>query len=127
FHRAGTPQAQDALVYEDPSQSEFLFGVSVTEDESIATLSASKGSSKGNALYYRTLGTDVSGFLPIITTNDDRIYEVENVGSKLILFTNRKAPNGRLILFDPAHPAEADWKTIVPEKPEVLSGVSSAG
>ncbi|HLF13642.1 MAG TPA: prolyl oligopeptidase family serine peptidase, partial [Bacteroidota bacterium] len=127
YHRAGTRQAQDALVYEDPSQSEFLFGVSVTEDESIALLSASRGSSRGNALSYKNLTTPAAAFTPIITTTDDRIYAVENVGEKLILFTNRNAPNGKLLLFDPAHPAEADWKTIIPEKEEVLSGVSSAG
>jgi prolyl oligopeptidase len=127
YHRAGTPQGADDLVYQDTTQSEFLFGVSVTEDESVALLSASRGSSRGNALYYKFTGAPGTAFTPITTTTDDQIWAVDNVGPMLILFTNRNAPNGKLVLFDPAHPAESDWKTIVPEKEEVLSGVSSAG
>ncbi len=127
FHRAGTPQAADELVYEDPTLSEYLFGVRVTEDQRFALLSASRGSSRGNALYYKRLGVPDAPFSPILATVDDRIWAVEHVDGKLILFTNRNAPNGKLILFDPDKPAEADWKTIVPEKTEVLSGVTSSG
>jgi prolyl oligopeptidase len=127
FHRAGTGQDADVLVYQDTTQAEYLFGVSVTEDESIALLSASRGSSDGNALYYRFTKDPGTKFLPITTSTDDRIYAVENVGEKMILFTNKKAPNGKLMLFDPAGPDEKEWKTIVPEKEEVLSGVNSAG
>jgi len=127
YHRAGTPQSAEELTYENQAESELLYGVSVSEDEKVATLSAYHGSSKGNALYYQDPSRRKDGFLPIITTTDHRIYLVENVDGKLILFTNRNAPNGRLILFDPAHPAEADWKTIVPEKTDVLSSIRSSG
>jgi len=127
YHRVGTPQSEDELTYENPAESELLYGLSVTEDQKFATLSAYHGSSKGNALYYQDPAKRGEGFLPIITTTDDRIYLVEDVGGKLILFTNRNAPNGKLILFDPAHPAEAEWKTIVPEKENVLTNVTSAG
>jgi prolyl oligopeptidase len=127
FHRAGTPQPADELVYQDTTQSEYLFGVSVTEDESIALLSASRGSSDGNALYYRLTKSPGTPFTPITTSTDDRIYAVENVGEKMILYTNKNAPNGKLVMFDPAHPDEKEWKTVVPEKAEVLSSASSAG
>jgi prolyl oligopeptidase len=127
YHRAGTPQSADALVHQDATQPEFLFGLSVTEDESVETLSASRGSSKGNALYYRTAGTSGGAFIPITTSTDHRIYAVENLGAKLILYTNNNAPNGKLVVFDPARPDEKDWTTLVPERDEVLSGVNSAG
>ncbi len=127
YHRVGTPQSADELTYENPAESELLYGLSVTEDQKLATLSAYHGSSKGNALYYQDPARRSEGFLPVITTTDDRIHLVEHVGGKMILFTNRHAPNGRLILFDPAHPDEADWKTIVPEKEDVLTSVTSAG
>src|SRR3990172_2127793 len=127
YHRAGTPQSRDELTYENPAESELLYGLSVTEDEKYATLSAYHGSSKGNALYYQDPARRQEGFRPIITTTDDRIQAVDDADGKLILFTNRNAPNGRVIRFDPAHPDEADWKTIVPEKEDVLTGVTSAG
>ena len=52
---------------------------------------------------------------------------VDNVGDKLLVETNRSAPNGRVVLVDPRKPDEANWKTILPEKPEPLQGVSTAG
>ena len=58
---------------------------------------------------------------------DDTFDVVDNVGDKLLVETNHNAPNGRVVLVDPQQPAEANWKTILPEKPEPLQGVSTAG
>ena len=58
---------------------------------------------------------------------DDTFYVVDNVGDKFMVRTDRKAPNSRVFLFDPASPGENDWKDILPERPEPLESVSSAG
>ncbi len=52
---------------------------------------------------------------------------VENVGDKLLLLTNHDAPNYKLVLVDPKNPAKENWKVIIPEQPEVLQGVGTAG
>jgi prolyl oligopeptidase len=127
YHRLGTPQADDELVYEDASKPEAILGVSVSENQRFATLSVSEKGSRGNALYLRDLRGPGKDFIPIITTSEDDIYLVEETGFRLLLYTNRNAPNGKIISVDPANPGEASWETIVPEKPDVLTSVSSAG
>lgn len=126
YHVLGTPQSKDMLVYEDKDHPQRLFGIGVTEDERFLQLTVSQRGSNGNALYYRDVKKKTP-FLPIQETFDDDIYIVDNVGDKLLLYTNRKAPNGRVVLFDPAKPDEKYWKEILPEKSEALNGVSTVG
>jgi len=126
YHILGTPQAKDMLVYQDKEHPQRLFGVGLTEDQRFIQLSASQRGSNGNALYYRDLRKRTP-FLPILETFDDDISIVDNVGDKLLLSTNRSAPNGRVVLFDPARPAEKHWTDVLPERPEVLNAVSVVG
>ncbi|MEW6060433.1 MAG: prolyl oligopeptidase family serine peptidase [Bacteroidota bacterium] len=126
YHVVGTPQSKDMLVYEDKDHPQRLFGIGVTEDERFLQLTVSQRGSNGNALYYRDVKKRTP-FLPILETFDDDIYIVDHVGDKLLLYTNRKAPNGRVVLFDPATPDEKYWKDVLPEKPEVLNGVTTVG
>ncbi len=130
FHRVGTPQSQDALVYEDRANPQRFHTVTTTEDERFAVLTISeRGKGKdGNALYIRDLAKADGKFVPLIPTIDNDTYTVvENVGGALLVFTNHKAPNGRVVLIDPAQPAAANWKTVLAERPEPIDNVSAAG
>jgi prolyl oligopeptidase len=130
FHRVGTPQSQDLLVYEDRANPQRFHLVTTTEDERFAILSISeRGKGKdGNALHIRDLSKPKSVFTPLIPTIDnDTFTVVENVGGMLLVFTNRKAPNGRVVQIDPARPGEADWKTVLAERPEPIENVTAAG
>src|SRR6185503_10360294 len=83
---------------------------------------------RGNAVYYRDSLKGQKTFKPIVAeVGDDNISVVDNVGDKLLLYTNKNAPNGRVVLFDPQSPAEANWKDILPERPEPLEDVTTAG
>ncbi len=130
YHRLGTPQSEDELVYEDPANPQRFHFVSTTEDERFAILSISergKGK-KGNALFFRDLSKGEKNFTPIIATiGDDSFGVVDNVGDKFLIETDRKAPNSRVFLYDPKNPEEKNWKDILPEKPEPLRSVTTAG
>jgi prolyl oligopeptidase len=52
---------------------------------------------------------------------------VDNIGDQLLVETNYKAPNDRLVLIDPKHPEEARWKEIVAEQPQPLKSASIGG
>ncbi len=130
FHKIGTPQSQDSLVYEDRGNPQRFHIVSTTDDERFAVLSISeRGKGKdGNALYVRDLLKAGSTFVPLVPTIDnDTFTPVDNAGDKLIVFTNRKAPNGRVVTIDPARPEVSNWTTIVAERPEPIENVTSAG
>jgi prolyl oligopeptidase len=130
FHRLGTPQSEDTLVYEDRAHAQRFHTVSTTEDERFAILTVSeRGQGKdGNALLVRDLTTGAREFTPVIPDIGDSTFNVvDNFGDKLVIATNYKAPNLRVVLVDPKQPAEDHWTTILPERAEPLQGVSSAG
>jgi prolyl oligopeptidase len=130
FHRLGTPQSQDAIVYEDRANAQRFHVLETTEDERFAVLSISeRGKGKdGNALLARDLSKGERTFTPVISTiGDDSYSVVDNVGDKLLVQTNRSAPNWRVVLIDPRRPAEAEWTTVLPERAEPIDSVRTAG
>ncbi len=130
FHTIGTPQKQDELVFEDPANPQRFHTVSTTEDERFAILSVSdRGTGKkGNALFIRDLRAGTRAWTPLIPEiGDDSYGIIDNVGDTFLVETNHGAPNGRVVLIDSAHPEEAKWTAVLPERPEPLQGASTAG
>ena len=130
FHALGTKQSEDKLVYEDAKNPQRFHVVYTTEDERFAILDLSergKGTD-GNALYVRDLTKPDSRFAPLIPKiTNDTFNVVDDVGDKLLVATNHGAPNWRIVLVDPAHPEEANWHTVIPERPEPLESYQTAG
>ena len=58
---------------------------------------------------------------------DDSFGVLDNVGGALLIQTNYKTPNWRVIKVDPARPQEANWTDVLPEKPEPLQDAGTAG
>ena len=129
YHKVGTPQSADVLVYEDKANPQRFHTVGTSDDERFVFLTISdrgKGK-KGNSLFYREQGSS-GDFKPIVAEiGDDSFNVIDNIGDKFLMWTDHKAPNGRVVLFDPANPAEANWKDIIPEKPEPLDIASAVG
>jgi prolyl oligopeptidase len=126
YHKLDTPQEEDILIHEDNDHPLRIFSTGVTEDERYLFLIASEGTS-GNEVYYRDLSEPDMEFQPLITGFETETYPIENVGDKFLFYTNCDAPNYRVVLFDPDNPAKENWTDIIPEKPEVLNGASTAG
>jgi prolyl oligopeptidase len=130
FHKVGTPQSEDRQIFQDAKNPQRFNMVDTTEDERFALLTVSdrgKGMD-GNALFARDLSRGEREFNPVVRNiGNDSYGVIDNVGDKLLVETNRNAPNGRVVLVDPRRPQEANWKPILAERPEPLAGVSSAG
>ena len=130
FHKVGTPQSADVVVYEDKENPQRFQNVGTTEDERFAILSVSergKGK-KGNALFYKDLSKGETTFSPIVAEiGDDAFGVIDNVGDKFLLRTNKNAPNGKVVLVDPKNPDEKNWKDVLPERSEPLQGSGTAG
>ncbi len=130
FHKVGTPQSEDVLIYEDKQNPQRFQTVGTTEDERFAILTISergKGK-KGNSLFYKDLSKNEEKFSPIIAEiGDDGYGVIDNVGDKFLIRTNRKAPNGRVVLVDPKNPNEEAWQEVLPERSEPLQGSGTAG
>ena len=130
FHKVSTPQSQDVLVYEDKNNPQRFHIVETTEDERFAILNISdRGKGKdGNAIFVRDLSNGETTFKPVIgEIGNDSFGVLDNVGSALLIQTNYKTPNWRVIKVDPARPQEANWTDVLPEKPEPLQDAGTAG
>jgi len=130
FHQVGTPQSQDRQIYQDAANPQRFNIVGTTDDERFALLTVSdRGKGKdGNALFARDLSRGQREFNPVVKDiSNDSFGVVDNVADKLLVETNHGAANGRVVLVDPKHPEEANWQTILPERPEPLESVSTAG
>jgi prolyl oligopeptidase len=130
FHKVGTSQGDDTLVYEDREHPQRFQNVGTTEDERFAILNISergKGK-KGNAVFYKDLSAGEKAFSPIVAQiGDDSFGIIDNVGDKFLMRTDKNAPNGRVVLVDPKNPDEKNWKEVLPERSEPLQSAGTAG
>jgi prolyl oligopeptidase len=130
YHKVGTTQEQDMLVYEDKANPQRFHGVFTNEDERYVFLNISdRGKGKdGNALWYYDNKSGDKTFKPVIKEVGNLQYGfIEDVDGKFLFTTNDGAKNRRVILIDPQNPDKANWQTIIPEKEESIAGISSAG
>lgn len=129
YHRLGTPQSADELVFEDRAHAQRFHFLTTTEDERFAVLSVSdRGQGKdGNALFYRDLSKPGKEFKPVVAEITDDTFDIVNsAGDRLLIRTNHKALNERVVAFDTAKPA-AGLVDVIPEKPEPIQGVATGG
>jgi prolyl oligopeptidase len=130
YHKVGTSQEQDVLVYEDPVNAQRFHTISIDEDQRFVFLYISdRGKAKaGNALWYYDSKSGDKKFKPIIKEAGDYNYNlVDVVKGKFLISTNDGARNQKVVLVDPASPDSKNWKTIIAEKTENIASVSSAG
>ena len=126
YHKLGDSQDKDMLVYQDKAHALRYFGVNVSEDEKYAFLSVSQGTS-GTETYWKDPSKASAPFQLLIPGFDNDSGVIDNVGAKFLVQTNLDAPNGKVVLIDPAKPDKKNWTVIIPEKSEVLGGAGTAG
>ena len=126
YHKVGTDQSQDSLIFEEPSEPKMTMGAQTTEDERFLILYLSKGTSN-NALYVKDLQEPNSSWIKLVDNFDNNYGVVDNIGGNLLVQTDKGAPMYRLVLIDPKNPDEKNWETILPEQKDVLQSVSIIG
>jgi prolyl oligopeptidase len=129
YHRLGTQQADDELIYEDKAHPQRFHTLQTTEDERFAILTISeRGQGKdGNALFFLDLFKDLSQgepvFKPIVAEiTNDRYHVIDNIGDHFLIMTNQDAPNGRVLLYD-----QSSWREVIPETKDTLSAIATQG
>jgi prolyl oligopeptidase len=132
YHRLGTPQSADRLVYERPDQPDWFIGGGVTEDGRYLIIGVSLGTDSRNRVYYLDLGSArhprVRGRVVRLLDDFDASYDfVGNLGPVFYFRTNLDAPRGRLIAIDTRHPERGAWRQIVPQSQDVLESVALIG
>ena len=127
FHKLGTDQSDDKLVYEEPQHPQRGIYAMTSEDERFLMMYLSEGATSDNALKVKDLSKPGSDFKSIISEFNNSFDFVDNIGSELLILTNDNAPRKRLISIDFENPGRENWKEIIPEQEEVLNNVSLVG
>ena len=128
YHRLGTDQAQDVLVYERPDQPDWGMNGEVTDDGRYAVLTVWLGTDRRNRVYYRDLKDPrhprITGEVVRLLDDFDASYAfVGNDGPVFYFLTDLDAPRKRVIAIDTRHPERGGWRELIPQGQDVLEGV----
>ena len=125
FHRVGTKQSEDVLVFGGDNTPRRYIGGSVTEDDRFLVITAAK-STTGNELYILDLSKPGSPIVKVVDNFDGEHDVIDNIETKLYIFTNLNAPNYKVVTVDASNPSPSNWKDLIPETGNVLN-VNTAG
>lgn len=127
YHRVGTPQSDDRLVYERPDQKEWGFSGDVTEDGRYLIITVSQGTERKNRVYYQDLQAADGQTIKLLDDFDAQYLFIDNEGPVFWFFTDLEAPRGRVIAIDTRHPERENWKELIPQAAETLLWASVVG
>ena len=125
YHRLGSPQADDVLVYHRPDQPKWGVGGGVTDDGRYLVVSLNDGTtSRKSRVLVRDLLEPLGLATELIDNHDNKWTLVGNAGPLMYMMTDWNAPKMQLVAVDLRKPDPKDWKTVIPEAKEVLESVS---
>lgn len=126
YHKIGTSQDEDKLVYEEPENPQRGFGAQVTEDNKYLILYTTESTS-GNGLYFKSLEKEDTSFNKLITDFENDYSVIGHYNGKFFVKTNDGAPMYKLVAIDPQNPEKENWQDVLPEQDFVLSSVRILG
>jgi len=123
FHRLGTGQSDDALVYERKDKPDWGFSADVTDDGRFLVISQWEGTEPKNRLFVKDLQAPDAPIEAFLDGFDAEYEVVGNDGDRFYIQTDKEAPRRRIVAIERSKPAPEHWITLVPEAAgsEVLS------
>ena len=125
YHRLGTKQAEDQVIFGDKTKRRYVFGY-VTEDQNYLVVTG-KNSTSGGELYVRDLRDKNGELITLVDDFDGDHSVVYSEGNTLFISTNRNAPNRKLVTADISRPSQEYWQDLIPETDRVLSVTTGSG
>ena len=138
YHRVGTPQTEDVLVYERPDQPNWSMGGEVSDDGRYLVISVSDGTtSRKSRIVYKDLNEPYGLPIELIANHDSVNSFITNDGPIFYFKTDKDAPRGRVIAIDIRQPTppfpphqgggEGGWKEVIPQAKAALQNVGYVG
>jgi len=127
YHKLGTPQAEDRLVYERADKKEWGFNGEVTEDGRYLIINVWHGTATENGVFYLDLSNPDAEVVELFPGFDAEYVLIGNDGGRFFFRTDNNAPHNRLIAVDIAHPKPDAWEQLIPEADDMLASVSYVG
>jgi len=122
FHKLGTPQSEDFVVYERPEDGELFMGGGVSEDGNWLIISVSKGTERMNMVYFKNLTMSKAPIMPLVTDRKNSYSFIGNDEGTFYFRTDRDAPRGKVVKVNAVTP-DQKWEDVVPESADTLNNV----
>jgi len=126
YHKLGTPQSADTLVFERPDAPSLFISPSVSRDERYLFITQSAGTSSRSGILYKDLNKQADTFHEFVPVGDAYYRFVGTDGPRWYLETEKNAPRGRLVWVDANDPAHV-LHDILPQRAEKLGSVTLIG
>ena len=127
FHKIGTSQSEDQLIYQRADQKEWGFGGYVTEDGNYLIISVWKGSDRKNQLFYKDLTKADAKVVELISGFDADYDFIGNARNRFWILTDLDAPQKRVVEIDLNEPSRNNWQTLIEEAEHRLESISNTG
>ena len=126
YHKLGTQQSSDQLIFGGEKTPRRYAGAGLTEDERFLVITAST-STTGNELYVQDLKDPKGKLITMVGNFDNNHNIVDNDGNSLIIQTDLNAPNSKIVIADFSQPSVENWRDIVPETENAMQSVNTSG
>jgi prolyl oligopeptidase len=127
FHRIGTSQDQDVLVYERADQPDWGFQAEVSDDGQYLVVSVSKGTDERNLLFVKDLRQPDAAVREVVSEFTAAYDFIGAADGKLYVRTDDGAERYRIVAIDPTKPAKTVWREVVPEAAATLVSANVVG
>jgi prolyl oligopeptidase len=132
YHRLGTPQADDVLIYQRTDHPSWVVNATVSDDGRYVFIRTHRGAENNNQLHFIDLETPAapqvtSGIRAIVETIDAEYTPIGNLGSRLYVRSDKDAPRRRIIAIDLERTEAPFSKVVVAEQPHAIENAALAG
>lgn len=122
WHKLGTPQSEDILIYERPDDKDLSFYPSITDDGEYLILYVYRGTDENNGIYYRPVESD-GDFIKLMEAGEASYDFIDNIGTIFYFNADLNAPKGKIIALDINKPERENWIEILPEQEDPMAYV----
>jgi len=121
FHKLGTPQSKDELIYERKDHKDWNFSPQVTEDGEFLIITVSQGTDPKNRIFYKELKDPKASVVELLDKQDASYKFIAHYEGEFLFSTDLDAPRGRIVAINSIEPSHIH--TIVPEAADKLESV----
>jgi prolyl oligopeptidase len=123
YHKLGTSQSEDTLIYQRPDQKEWGFSGGVTEDGRYLIISVWLGTDPKNLVFYKDLTNSNAEVVELISNFEADYSFIDNDDHVFYFRTDLNAPRGRVLAIDTNNSSSENWREVIPQTIETLESV----
>ena len=120
FHRIGTSQTDDRLVYRRADHPDWTFSLDLTEDDRYQIITITKSTDDQNMVLYRETGNPDAPWIELIGDFENQFWFVGNRDDNFFFLTDLDAPTKRVVAMSLQKPGRDQVREVIPARAETL-------